>query len=203
MKRRESGDRENEIKLAVTDATSGRRLLRSAGFRVSKPRVFESNLVFDTADRRILHAGALLRLRRVKRRGVLAYKGPVDGGSIHKSRQEVETEVENPAAARLILEQLGYQPVFRYDKFRTEFARPGEAGTAMLDETPMGVYLELEGSPRWVDRTARKLGSSPADYITRSYGRLYTEFCEAHGMTRGDMVFPPDGGRPGCVTKKR
>jgi adenylate cyclase, class 2 len=84
---------------------------------------------------------------------------------------------------------MGYQPVFRYDKFRTEFARPGEAGVATLDETPIGVFLELEGSPRWVDRTARKLGFSAADYITRSYGRLYTEFCKSRGMKCGDMVF--------------
>ena len=189
MKRRESGDRENEIKLAVADAPSGRGLLRAAGFRVSKSRVFESNLVFDTADRGILHAGALLRLRHVKACGVLTYKGAVDDGGFHKSRQEVESEVEDPAAVRFILERLGYQPVFRYDKFRTEFARPGESGMATVDETPIGVFLELEGSPRWVDRTARKLGFSPADYITRSYGRLYTEFCEAHGITPGDMVF--------------
>jgi len=191
MKRRESADRENEIKLAVADAAGGRRLLRAAGFRVSKSRVFESNLVFDTADHSILHAGALLRLRQVKGRGVLTYKGPVDDGGLHKSRQEVESEVKDPAAVRFILERLGYEPVFRYDKFRTEFKRPREPATATVDETPIGVFLELEGAPRWVDRTARKLGFSPADYITRSYGRLYAEFCEARGVARRDMVFQP------------
>jgi adenylate cyclase class 2 len=189
MKRRDGGDRENEIKLAVANAPSGRRLLRSAGFRVAKPRVFESNLVFDKPDRSILHSGGLLRLRQVKKRGVLTYKGPADEGGLHKSRQEVESEVETPAAVRFILEQLGYQAVFRYDKFRTEFERPGEAGAATLDETPIGAFLELEGSPRWVDRMARKLGFSPADYITRSYGRLYAEFCEARRVAFGNMVF--------------
>ena len=184
-----TGDRENEIKLAVADAPSGRRLLHAAGFRVHKPRVFESNFVFDTSEFAILHGGALLRLRQVKKHGVLTYKGPADEGGLHKSRQEVESEVADPAAVRFILERLGYRQAFRYDKFRTEFKRPGEAGEATLDETPIGVFLELEGSPTWVDRTARKLGFSPADYITRSYGRLYTEFCETRGIPRANMVF--------------
>ena len=189
MKSRDSGDRENEIKLAVADAQSGRRFLHTAGFRVSKARVFESNLVFDTADRSILRAGALLRLRQVRKHGVLTYKGPTDESGPHKSRQEVESDVDDPGAVRFILERLGHQPVFRYDKFRTEFKRPGEAGVATLDETPIGTFLELEGSPPWVDRTARKLGFSAADYITRSYGRLYREFCESRGTQCGDMVF--------------
>jgi len=42
------GARETEIKLAMTDVKAARALLRSAGFLVSRPRVFESNTVFDT-----------------------------------------------------------------------------------------------------------------------------------------------------------
>ena len=44
------GTQETEIKLAVKDARSARRLLREAGFVVSKPRVFEANTVFDTPE---------------------------------------------------------------------------------------------------------------------------------------------------------
>ena len=42
------GTHETEIKLAVKDTRSARRLLREAGFVVSRPRVFEANTVFDT-----------------------------------------------------------------------------------------------------------------------------------------------------------
>jgi adenylate cyclase, class 2 len=190
MKGHKSGDRENEIKLAIGSVAAARRLLRSAGFRVARPRVFESNLVFDTPDHGILHSGALVRLRRVGKRGVLTYKGPSDAEGPHKSRQEVESEVEKPDAVGFVLERLGYQPVFRYDKFRTEFKRPHESGTATLDETPMGVYMELEGSPQWVDRNARRLGFTPADYIKSSYGRLWAEHRVAGGNEFADMLFP-------------
>ena len=44
------GTQETEIKLAVKDARSARRLLREAGFVVSRPRVFEANTVFDTPE---------------------------------------------------------------------------------------------------------------------------------------------------------
>jgi hypothetical protein len=35
----------------------------------------------------------------------------------------------------------------------------------MLDETPAGVFLELEGPSRWIDRTARRLGFAESDYL--------------------------------------
>jgi adenylate cyclase class 2 len=189
MKGRKAGDRENEIKLAIANAAAGRRLLRAAGFRVSKARVFEANVVLDTPDHDILHGGALLRVRRVGKTGILTYKGPAEADGPHKSRVEIESGVDDPEATGSILGNLGYHPVFRYEKYRTEFTRSGEHGTAMLDETPIGVYLELEGAPRWVDRTARHLGFSPADYIKSSYGRLYAEHCAAQGRERDDMVF--------------
>ena len=189
MKGRKPANRENEIKLALPDVSSGRRLLRKAGFRILRSRVFEINVVFDTADRRIIGSGALLRLRVVKGRGTLTYKGQAAGGHAHKVRDEIESPVENPAAMRLILERLGYQVIFRYEKFRTEFVRPGEPVVAMLDETPVGIYLELEGPPHWVDRAARLLGFAAQDYITSSYARLYFESCAARGIAPRDMVF--------------
>jgi adenylate cyclase class 2 len=59
----------------------------------------------------------------------------------------------------------------------------------MLDETPVGAFLELEGAPRWIDRTARSLGFRESDYITASYGALYRQFCDMKGVAPGNMVF--------------
>jgi len=59
----------------------------------------------------------------------------------------------------------------------------------LLDETPIGNFLELEGSPRWIDRTARRLGFSPKDYINRSYGYLYLAWCRERRIRPKDMVF--------------
>jgi len=59
----------------------------------------------------------------------------------------------------------------------------------MLDETPIGTYLELEGPGRWIDRTARQLGYRPEDYITQSYVALLVERCRRRGRVPGNMIF--------------
>jgi adenylate cyclase, class 2 len=182
------GDREIEIKLAVPDAASARRMLRKAGFRVYRRRVFESNTVFDTADRRLLNASSLVRVRQAGRRATLTYKGP-PAVSRHKEREELELEISSARPVALILEKLGFEPVFRYEKFRTEYRRPGNSGIATLDETPVGFFMELEGSPRWIDRTARALGFAEAQYITSSYGTLYRDWCRRRRVKPRDMIF--------------
>ena len=189
-------ERETEIKLGVPSAPAARRLLRRAGFRLLEPRVFESNIVLDTPARDLLRARRLLRIREVNGAGLLTYKGTPIAGRRHKSREEIETPVDDPRAARRIFERLGFRTAFRYEKFRTTYAPAAGSGVAVVDETPIGVYIELEGPPRWIDRTARQLGFSPADYIMASYGRLYREFCEARGRKPGDMVYETSTSHP-------
>ena len=180
---------ETEIKLAVPDARTARRFLRAAGFRVSRPRVFESNTIFDTPESRLRQAGTMVRIRQAGGVSTITYKGGVVAGK-HKSREEQEAEVSNPLVLAAIFGRLGLRPVFRYEKYRTEFRQPRRAGVAMLDEIPVGVYLELEGTPAWIDRTARRLGFEEKDYITVSYSRLYQQWCAAHRRKPSDMVFP-------------
>jgi adenylate cyclase class 2 len=182
------GARETEIKLAVRSARAARALLRGAGFGISRKRVFESNTVFDTPVFTLRSTGRLLRIREAGGTATLTYKGAARPGR-HKSRQEMETEVFDPAMLAAIFAQLGYLPVFRYEKYRTEFHEGRGGGVAMLDETPVGVFLELEGAPRWIDRTARRLGFGKADYITASYGRLYFLWSEERGEHPTHMVF--------------
>ncbi len=169
-------NRETEIKLRLDDPASAKRQLRKLGFSIARRRVLEINTVFDTP------------LRQAGSRRTLTFKGP-PVASRYKSREEIESAFTDDKAMRLILERLGYKPVFRYEKYRTEYTRPGQAGAVMLDETPIGDYLELEGSPRWIERTARALGRSPAEFITASYGTLNREHCRARGVTPGNMVF--------------
>lgn len=179
---------ETEIKLALPNARGARLKLLTAGFEVSRKRILEKNLVFDTAGRALGQSSRLLRLRQAGRDATLTYKGVHEGGK-HKSREELEVGVADLAAMSHIVCRLGFQLVFRYEKYRTEFRQPRRAGVAMLDETPIGVFLELEGTPRWIDRTARLLGFDEDAYITASYGRLYLEWCAAFGRKPANMTF--------------
>lgn len=181
-------DCEVEIKLEVESAPAARRLLRRAGFGVSSRRAFESNTVFDTPPGELRAGRMLLRLRETAGKVKTTYKGPPEDGP-HKSREELETEVASARAFGAILNRLGFHPTFRYEKYRAEYRRPGSSGIATVDETPIGTYLELEGSPRWIDRTAKELGFPPEKYITGSYGTLYVEWCRRHKVKPGNMIF--------------
>ena len=180
--------REIEIKLAVDSVPRTRALLRRHGFTVTTPRVFEANTLYDTAALALRAQRQLLRIRTVGRKYLVTYKGsPLEGP--YKSREEIEFNIGDANSAALMLLRLGYHPVFRYEKYRTVFGRPREAGHVTLDETPIGIFLELEGPPAWIDRTARLLGFPRESYITLSYGSLYLADCQARGVAPANMVF--------------
>lgn len=163
-------------------------MLRGAGFRVSKRRVFEANTIFDTAHGALRRAGNLVRVRVAGRRSTLTYKGAAEEGK-YKDREELEVEVSDPRDLSEILTRLDFVAKFRYEKYRTEYHRPGEKGSAMLDETPIGVYVELEGARGWIDRNARRLGFGESDYSTDSYWGLYVNYCRRHGLPVTNMTY--------------
>jgi adenylate cyclase class 2 len=181
---------ETEVKLPLSSADDGRNRILKAGFREKVPRVLESNTLYDTADQSLRRQGMLLRIRRVGERWLLTFKGAAAAEAKYKSRPETELEVSDGDRLAQIFEALGYKPIFRYQKYRTEYYLDTEPGIITLDETPIGAFLELEGPADWIDRTSHRLGFSESSYITESYGGLYLAYCKRNGLIPGDMVFP-------------
>src|ERR1017187_7669642 len=105
------GPNETEIKLAVAGPPTARRLLRAAGFTVSRKRVFESNVIFDTPKLTLRHASSLLRLRQAGALTTVTYKGK-PAVAKHKTREELELEIAGPAVMHAIFERLGFHPAF-------------------------------------------------------------------------------------------
>ncbi|HEY4364351.1 MAG TPA: class IV adenylate cyclase [Bryobacteraceae bacterium] len=170
--------------------------IEACGYQLLSPRTLETDQVFDRADRSLRREGQLLRLRSAGGKWTLTYKGPAskNPAMLYKSREEIETNFSSFEALVLILERLGYTPSWRYEKYRTAFgpivdSAGGEMGTIFVDETPIGVYLELEGAESWIDRTAARLGFSAKDYVTLSYAALYQAYLEFH-QGPPDMIFP-------------
>lgn len=179
---------ETEIKLRVESPGAAVERIMAAGLSLETPRHFEVNLVLDTPEGSLRSAGRLLRVRSAANRTVLTFKGRSENG-VHKSREEIETVCDDFDATVALFERLGYRPVFRYEKFRSEFAREGDAGHVTLDETPIGTFLELEGEPHWIDEMAARLGFAGSDYVTASYGSLYAAHCAARSLTPSNMIF--------------
>ena len=185
---------ETEIKLPVRDRTQVAQQLAQLGFKVLKPRHFESNYLFDFPDLRLSKSRSVLRLRFAAGESLLTFKGPPLRARRYARRREVETRVGDGALLREVLKSLELREVFVYGKFRTVFAAATQASLpvapqAAFDETPIGNYLELEGPSKWIDRVAGALGYAPRDYITANYRTLYLQNCRAQGRKPRNMVF--------------
>jgi adenylate cyclase class 2 len=175
---------EIEIKVRVGPLAPWREKLVALGAEARCPRGLERNLVFDTPRRRLRKSGILLRLRRSHGRSVLTMKAPAPGDAGYKVRRETEADVSDFAAMAAILGGMGFRPFFTYEKYREVFQLDGIG--VMLDETPIGNFLEIEGDPAGIDAVAARLGFARGDYITDSYHRLFL----LSGRS-GDMVFAP------------
>jgi adenylate cyclase class 2 len=168
-------NREVEIKFRIDDITSLTASLQTAGFCMVTPRTHEMNTLYDQPGAKLKRRGALLRLRQYGAKWTLTYKdksGPQSGR--HKSRREIESVVENGGAMEQIIAELGFKPSFRYEKYRTEWS--DASGHVVIDETPIGNFGEIEGSPKWIDATAHLLKISVDQYLKESYSELF-----AHG----------------------
>lgn len=104
-----------------------------------------------------------------------------------KLREERETVAADGETLLCILDQLGFRPWFRYQKYREEFG--WRDAVIALDETPIGVFVEIEGGEQTIVEAAAALGRSPSDYIVHSYRTLFVQHCEASGLECRDMVF--------------
>ena len=184
-----TGPIETEVKIPIREgADAAQSLIEARGYRVAIPRTLQIDQVFDYPERTLRNSGRLLRLRSENGQAIITYKGPAAAGGRHKSREELETSAGDAAMAELILERLGFIRSFRYEKYRTTFSVPGEPGIVALDETPIGVFLELEGPAYWIDEAAEKLGFGSESYVIASYATLYRDFLKSNAGP-SDMVF--------------
>jgi adenylate cyclase, class 2 len=178
--------REIEIKFRVADLRALARELRAAEFRLVTPRANEMNTLYDLPGDVLRTRRELLRLRKYASAWTLTHKsGGIKGR--HSSRVELETGVADGKRMDAILRALGYAPTFRYEKFRAEWT--DGKGNVVVDETPIGNFCEIEGPPRWIDTTAKTLGVTPADYITKNYATLFMDWKQETRSAAYEMTF--------------
>jgi adenylate cyclase class 2 len=178
--------REIEVKFRVTDLRGLARKLRAAGFRLVTRRTHEMNTLYDLPGEVLRMRKELLRLRKYGSEWTLTHKSGGEKGR-HSSRMELETAVTDGKKMDAILRGLGYAPTFRYEKFRAEWA--DKKGQVVVDETPIGNFCEIEGPSRWIDATAKKLGVAPADYITKNYATLFSDWKQETRSAANEMTF--------------
>ena len=176
---------EREVKLAFENVEAARQAVHAAGGRLVVSRRIIDDVLFDTADARLRVSGCALRVRRDAARAFVTFKGPVQAADV-KTREELETTVGDASVFDRVLTSLGFVPMFRSQKYREEFAIG--AASVVIDETAIGVFVEIEAAADEIVRVAALLGRAPDDYRLESYATLWRRWCEAHGRPFGDML---------------
>ncbi|MBI1795371.1 MAG: class IV adenylate cyclase [Chloroflexi bacterium] len=177
---------EVEAKFYISSLSDIEMRLRKLEAHLPGPRVREVNLRFDKPDGEFQRAGKVLRLRRDGSIH-LTYKDGSRSKDGAISRREIEFEVSNFETARCFIEALGYQVIFLYEKYRTTYELDG--ARVMLDETPIGSFVEIEGELDSLRPVAKKLGLDWNTAIPASYHALFERVCKARGFTFRDLSF--------------
>jgi adenylate cyclase, class 2 len=177
---------EREIKLRFESPEAARAAVAATSAMALRPRRLQSDVLFDNEQRLLSARSQVLRVRIEAERSYVTFKSPAEHPTL-KLREELETGVSDGECLVSILERSGFRRWFRYQKYREEFSL-GDAIIA-IDETPVGTFIEVEGSDRGIAAAALALGRGPTDYIVDSYRALFVRFCQERGTPIGDMVF--------------
>jgi adenylate cyclase class 2 len=177
---------EREGKLRFGSADEARAAIEAAGATPLRGRRLQDDHLLDTDDESLRRRRCVLRVRLENGKGRLTFKGPAQASTM-KVREELETFVGDGEVLLQVLEESGFHVWFRYQKYREEYSH--EDLIIAVDETPVGTYVEIEGSERGIAAMAQALGRAPADYLVDSYRGLFLQHRDAFGLTGRDMLF--------------
>jgi adenylate cyclase class 2 len=180
---------EREVKLRFDSVEDARKAVIAAGCTPRLGRRLQADALLDTDDEELRRRRCVLRVRVENGKSRVTFKGPVQPSTM-KLREEAETLVGDGEVLLKIFHELGLHVWFRYEKYREEFSH--EDVIVAIDETPVGVFVEIEGCEQGIENAAAALGRSRADYIVDSYRSLFLQLRDSCGLTTSDMVFDTD-----------
>jgi len=177
---------EREIKLHFASKSAAHEAVKSVGATPLRSKRLQKDALFDWPDERLRRSQCVLRIRQENEDCTLTFKGPPESASM-KVREELESTAGNSTNLIAILERLGLEVWFRYEKYREEFTFDGVI--VAIDETPVGIFVELEGEESVIHQIASSLGWNQEDYILDSYRDIFLKESNNKGSGANDMVF--------------
>ncbi len=183
-----SDNREIEVKFPVKSIKEYAAVLTELGAVCEQAEQFERNLRFDTDDTRLSNTKQVLRLRDNGGTAVLTYKSDIRSTDELADREEIETIVADFQRTQLILERLGFEVCFIYEKYRSIYSL-GDTGI-FLDHTPIGDFIEIEGpDENAICRSAEMIGLDWETRIGLGYRALFKKWKEENSFEGRDMSF--------------
>lgn len=181
---------ETEVKIRVDSLVEIAARLDSAGATIAAPRILEQNLRLDAPDHSLSRARKVLRLRHDSRTRLTYKEDPPESGVNSDGisrRTEIEVDVSDLNKMRLILEKIGYQSMWTYEKYRTTYTFMD--CEIVLDELPFGMFIEIEGTPDGIESVLKTLALEHAPRLLESYSGLFIKLKQQMGFTFNDLTF--------------
>ncbi|MBI1825409.1 MAG: class IV adenylate cyclase [Planctomycetes bacterium] len=178
---------EIEIKLRIASHEPvRRRLIELHAQRIDD--VVETNWILDRPDGSLRRQGFGLRVRAArnvdgKEKAIWTFKGPPVIGAV-KSREELETRIDNAQMGVQILQRLGFIVVLEYEKRRESWSLD-DCQIELDEPAKLGLFVEIEGESESAIRSVqKKLGLESAESIASSYVQLTADYCDRN------FIFP-------------
>jgi adenylate cyclase class 2 len=181
-----SAGEEVEIKFLLAHPERIPERIEAHGGQRVNPRTHEFNLRFDNASGDFRRSNRVLRLRK-DNRSRLTYKDDSKWTGATVRRREVEVEVASFEEARTLVECLGFAVVFAYEKYRTTY-RLGNS-EVVLDELPIGQFLEIEGEEAGLPQCAALLELDWTAGIPLSYHALFDQLVRRRHLPLNNLTF--------------
>ena len=178
---------ETEVKFYIRDLKKIETHLLDWKARLIQSRVYEINYRYDLPDGSLKANGVVLRLRNDVK-ACLTFKGPstlVDGIF---SRQELEFTVSDFGTAKNFLEALGYIQILIYEKYRVIYELAD--CLIMLDELPIGDFVEIEGSDSsGIRKLTEQIGLDFESAVGAGYAKIFDSYNSRNGLPPSDLTF--------------
>jgi len=192
------GPLEIEVKFYLAEIHAVRERILAMG-AASIGRVFETNICFDDGPGSLKAQGNLLRLRKDQRITLTFKSRPASPDKDFKIHHELELQVDDFDTCRAILEGLGFHPAQTYEKWRETYM---VSDTQLLvDTTPYGIFLEIEGEKSNIRHIAEQLGLQWQERISLNYLEIFHIIQQEENLPFHDMTFDGFKLRPVDIKK--
>jgi len=183
----QSNNLETETKFLLSNPMKVETQLLNASAKLIQPKTHEINYRLDSQDLRFRSENKVLRLRKDSS-SWLTFKEPgsyQDGICV---REELEIPVGDIQTAIKLFEAIGFHIEQIYEKYRTIYLLNDVY--VMIDELPIGNYVELEGNnPDQIKETAKFLGLSWDRHIPMGYLQIHNRLSTLAGIQIENMLF--------------
>jgi predicted adenylyl cyclase CyaB len=179
--------KEIELKFKIENPGLIRKKLRNLKAKFIG-KAFEKTIKFDTKNDGLKKQGKFLRVRTGFENEITFKKKINKFDKDFKEREEIEVEISDPEKMEKILENLGFTKKWLMEKYREKWILGNVE--VVIDKLPkMGYFIEIEGSKRAIQKTAKILGLDLKKRITETYWGLWKNYCQGKGIKEENIIF--------------